>query len=86
MVLSFVKVALDGLFIFFPKHLRALAGTQELLVVGLQSFDDAAVLLRTHLGQLPVGGEESGSGQTKEKNHIKLDEEFKPDLIPPKTL
>lgn len=59
-VLRIIKVALDSLFVFFPKHLRALAGTQELLVVGLQSFDDTAVLLGTHLRQLPDSGDGSG--------------------------
>lgn len=51
-VLGFIEVALDGFLVLLPEHLGTLAGAQELLVVSLQSFDDVAVLLRTHLGQL----------------------------------
>lgn len=57
-------MALDSSLFLIPKQLRTLAVTLELLVVSLQSFDDTAVLLRTHLRQLQDNGE--GSGQAKD--------------------
>lgn len=57
MALGFIEVALDGFLLLLSEHLRTLAGTQELLVVCLKSFDDTAVLIRAHVGQLRGNGE-----------------------------
>lgn len=51
-VLGFLKMPLDGFLIVVSEHLRTFARLQELLVVSLQSLDEAAVLLGAHLGQL----------------------------------
>lgn len=59
-LLGFIKVVLDRFLILFPKHLRPFAVTQELSVVSLQSLDDTAVLIWTHLRQLRGNGERSG--------------------------
>lgn len=45
-------MSLDCFLLVLPEHLRTFARLQELLVVSLQSLDQAAVLLWTHLGQL----------------------------------
>lgn len=54
--LGFIKVALDVFLLFVPKHLRPFTGAHKLFVVSLQPFDDAAILLGTHLTQLQDGG------------------------------
>lgn len=57
--LGVVKAALDNFPVLLPEHLRALAGTQELLVVSLQYFNNVSILIGRHLGQLRDNGEES---------------------------
>lgn len=50
--LGSIELILNTPLVLISKHLGAMAGQLELLVVSLEALDNLTVLLRTHLGQL----------------------------------